>query len=1080
MADVMEHVAYLSQEIGPRPAGTEEEQQAALYITEHMQKEAGLPAVIEDFTGISDKELPRAICSGVTLAFTVLAIVLPVVALPAAIIALFSAAIYVAEAFDKPILSRFFSRGVSQNVVARYEPGVSPESGRSRRRKVILVAHYDSGKTRSELSGPVVNALPIVKWVVLGAFVLAALVLLLSATVFLNVSGAVDVVLNVVAIVAAVIAALPLVQFVIHKTASYNDGANCNASGVAALMEVAARVGRGRTDMSSFGEDTPEVSIHGEAAARESGLVPEGASISYEAKESKAAAAPSHNETPVERLAAAKAAVAALSGKPVSDFMSEEILNASIEINMPDSTEETPSEPASAPGSAAAVSGLQQVESQQAAVSEQPQQVQSVQQMPPAPQVVQQGKVEQQEHALPAWFVEAQKKAKRSDAGAKPVQRSRYADALDAAVSASNAHFAEANNAVITNTEQRIASMSDGIVEVSAPEDAWQQAHPEAQSQPQVQTQVQPQLQNEVARVSVVEMPVQPVENLAPAAQTQGPAPAPVVTEMAAAPERQASGAMNPILPEDLSVPDLSGEEEPTIPAFLVQPAPQPQPEPAPESAARVRVVASAPEEDIRYAKEEQPPASVEAAPVFVETVTAGVAQEAVSKTASIDIDPAATQAHQPISLPNVDSDKVAALDTLKQRAPLAEVYNPEEEHAGDLRSSLPFIDPAHPAAQQVHRRPTRDQLRSALPSFSGILPKVDDEKPQESSTVSLTGSFAPVGATSSSAPVGDELLDDVDPEEIYIDDADDSYYEDPQNDAGQFAAPGYVEMPKSRMRRLLDRFHRKSKEDESTPQEWLDVDESFDARSVGAARGGWESFRYEQEDDAYDASAYDAADTFDDFSDEEDFEYEDDREPRNRSWHGGAFSRVRMGRVDMRSGKEDEPPLEGETPPPTEPEAPEMQKIYQFRNPDIDTEVWFVALGAELGGNNGMRAFIAEHEHELRGSIIIELEALGAGEFCMIDQEGGYRVAKTSSRMKRYTRKASQATGVSVDAASMKWKSSTSSYAITHGLQAMHLVGMENGKPASYGSNDDTLDNVDAELLARRADYVMHLLKNI
>ena len=47
MPDILDHVAYLSQEIGPRPAGTEEEQQAALYITEQMQKDAGLSAIIE-------------------------------------------------------------------------------------------------------------------------------------------------------------------------------------------------------------------------------------------------------------------------------------------------------------------------------------------------------------------------------------------------------------------------------------------------------------------------------------------------------------------------------------------------------------------------------------------------------------------------------------------------------------------------------------------------------------------------------------------------------------------------------------------------------------------------------------------------------------------------------------------------------------------------------------------------------------------------------------------------------------------------------------------------------------------------
>ena len=36
-----------------------------------------------------------------------------------------------------------------------------------------------------------------------------------------------------------------------------------------------------------------------------------------------------------------------------------------------------------------------------------------------------------------------------------------------------------------------------------------------------------------------------------------------------------------------------------------------------------------------------------------------------------------------------------------------------------------------------------------------------------------------------------------------------------------------------------------------------------------------------------------------------------------------------------------------------------ELQQISQFRNPDINTEVWFVALGSELAQNGGMRAFI-------------------------------------------------------------------------------------------------------------------------
>ena len=36
MARIVEDVAQLSENIGPRPAGTEEEQQAALYIADEL------------------------------------------------------------------------------------------------------------------------------------------------------------------------------------------------------------------------------------------------------------------------------------------------------------------------------------------------------------------------------------------------------------------------------------------------------------------------------------------------------------------------------------------------------------------------------------------------------------------------------------------------------------------------------------------------------------------------------------------------------------------------------------------------------------------------------------------------------------------------------------------------------------------------------------------------------------------------------------------------------------------------------------------------------------------------------------
>ena len=178
MPELMDHVAFLSQEIGPRPAGTEEEQQAALYITEQMQKDAGLSAVIEDFNSASNAETPRALCCAVTFVVALASLFLPVLAIPAMILTAISAILYALEATGRPIVSRFLARGVSQNVVAKYEPGYSAEAGGARRRKVILVARYDSGKVRPELKAPILGVLPFIQWAVLVSIILVPLILI--------------------------------------------------------------------------------------------------------------------------------------------------------------------------------------------------------------------------------------------------------------------------------------------------------------------------------------------------------------------------------------------------------------------------------------------------------------------------------------------------------------------------------------------------------------------------------------------------------------------------------------------------------------------------------------------------------------------------------------------------------------------------------------------------------------------------------------------------------------------------------------------------------------------------------------
>lgn len=1088
MPDILDHVAYLSQEIGPRPAGTEEEQQAALYITEQMQKDAGLSAIIEDFSGAPGAEAPRVICCAATFVITILALFLPVVGVASIVVTLIAALLFAAEVFNRPVLSRAFARGVSQNVVAKYEPAYSAETGGSRRRKVIVVSRYDSGKVRAELNGPLLSILPVLQWATFGAMVFLPVLLIVRNVLFLNAEGVTVIVPNVLAVIALVFVALPLLFALLHKLASYNEGANCNAAGTAVMMEVARRVGRGRVSEVELASRT-DASIHGEDAAREAGLVPEGAQLVYEAASVKPPEpAP---QTPEARLAAAKAAVAALSGKPVAGVSASDIAQNLVQVKEPplpqptdegyrelrDETREALSsipedtmQEALAKAEAAAAQEAELAAAASAGIAAATADM-------AASSFAAVNQPNQPSDGVPDWFKKAQEKAKKPRAD-KPVQRSKFASALDAADEESAGHFSEVSSqaaqAADRKPEATPANDHEEQREVKAPQ--WHAAESEAP-----------------ASSDAVDVPEEGVYEM-PSSETGVQAAVEPAASQDAAPSVSAdpfsTTAMPPIDVNDLRLDGMPPIDDVPMPSFL---DPRKVQEEARAAQAEERRTGN--RVDVTGAPLDASGRIDVVSERYEESATAGTQESAA--------------APRPIVLPDigVSAANLAPISELpKQRAPLADVESSGKSAAKSLLTMLPSINIGGETAESepVEGQPyesgpaeaeKKHSLRSMLPSLSGSISRADiaDGK---TSNVSAAGAFVPAGATGTFAPIGDELLDNVDPDDIYIDDADDSAYDQNFTETGAFAGPGYVEMPKSRVHRLFDRLRRKSKDEEPSPQEWLEVDESFDARTVGAERGGWESFREEgtladpaattqmnpyevgYENDSYDTFESDGFDEpygYDNADGYDDGYGPDERRP----WHGGAFSPRRMEKAEFDAEDASGDSFDGIEY--GDPDVPaELKQIYQFRNPDINTEVWFVALGSELAQNGGMRAFLTEHQQDLRGSIIIDLDALGAGDLCMIEQEGMYRSVKTSSRMKRYVKKASQATGLSVGNAQIKWGDSAASYAIKQGYQAMHLVGMDGAKPAFFAQGDDVLENIDEQTLEANADFVMELLKNI
>ena len=1220
MAEIIDDIAHLSQEIGPRPAGTEEEQQAALYIADELQKSAGFSTVVEDFQCSTNSELPNIICFALALAATIVPMFLPVAAIPCFIVLALVVVLLGLEIMQKPVLSRFFKSGVSQNVVAKYQPAQNSPS--PRRRKVILVANYDSGKSLKAEQGVIGANMHIITLVVLGALALDTLLMFVRMIFFTGAGGPVDVVFNVLMGICALLFVVPIAKSALRMAAPYNQSANNNASGVAVMLDVARNVGNGlvsNEDLEALAADE-DISVHGEDAAREAGVIPNGARVEYEAR-------PMSSK---ESLAAAKAAIAALTGKPVADKVpvmdissklvqngglypedeNAEASNIHFEVSEPvvvpapeytrsapvkeetRAEEAAPAEPAeepssgAAPAAAAAVTATAAAAAVGTAAAATTAAASFERTTPVALQAGQTGAMPAvSSDKTPAWARSAQAKAHAN----KP-------DLNNPRPSGHRSRYADTVAAQLTN-------------EASAPAaNPWADAQPKEEQQTELSARLAA-LRSEIesteaphlstsAKEQLDSMEVVPTEEPAPAAEAAPVAPAPaqevahrepaVRTKPAAreaAPVQQEepaqSNAVEAVAADQEEQPAVSGHrvsfrsraakprvsretkaavaqepvQEPVVPAAEAPVHAEEQAEaPVPanktaaispidvsqfmnkepeveERPARVAVdysaPAAAPEEEktqkvsktkikeaIQDAEEHiseyTAESSAEPAPKQVSPLAASLPEAPVAPIVGLDSLPEvpesapaeeAAPARQVIVLPDVMTSHATSADDMKQRAPMADSYN--DTKAG-TRSLLSNMLPSIGSNVATEEEP-KDTFGLNLPALG--------EEPEQGA-VSATGSFAAVGNTGAFAPVGDELVADIAPEERYVEDADESAFEENYTETGAFAGPDYVDMPKSRAGRLFSRFRKKDKKKSNdSVREWVGADEDYEARSVGKARGDWSSFRQDDEVDGTTAlpvqqqsGAY--VDAYDGGMEEDyiDVDYDSNND---RRWNGGAFSLSRFRKQNAPEEELQEQPYMDEAYDSYEEETEaevygedfieaspavrvdgdsstvaqinrEMHKMQNFRHPDINTEVWFVALGSEYYSHSGIKAFLAEHADEMRGAIIVNLEGLGAGDLTFFEQEGVVKPVKPSSRMKRVLRQASERSGVTFKNGVMDARETTASIAMANGVQAMTIAGVHGNNTAYYSDDNDVIENVNERNLEEASSFVMSILKSI
>jgi hypothetical protein len=278
MSDVATYVHELADRIGPRPATTDTEAEAAEYL-QGVMRAKGLEVERQDF------DCPRTYTWSFVI-YHVLTITAAVASgwamlvWPALILSAATAIIMRNDLDTKWGLTSLMPKGPSQNVVGRR----SPRTLRGERpRKIVLVAHYDSARASLAFSPGMVRSFEIsfrlMKWI---TYLVPVLILIAA----LPWTQAAFPYLWYATMVISMYLLIPLLinvhrEFFMHPT----DGANDNASGVAAMLGVLDIVVPDEV-VEALGATQPIT--RGPEAAAQQDVVPEGAVLSYSPAETPA------------------------------------------------------------------------------------------------------------------------------------------------------------------------------------------------------------------------------------------------------------------------------------------------------------------------------------------------------------------------------------------------------------------------------------------------------------------------------------------------------------------------------------------------------------------------------------------------------------------------------------------------------------------------------------------------------------------------------------------------------------------------------------------------------------------------
>jgi hypothetical protein len=144
------------------------------------------------------------------------------------------------------------------------------------------------------------------------------------------------------------------------------------------------------------------------------------------------------------------------------------------------------------------------------------------------------------------------------------------------------------------------------------------------------------------------------------------------------------------------------------------------------------------------------------------------------------------------------------------------------------------------------------------------------------------------------------------------------------------------------------------------------------------------------------------------------------------------------------------------------------------------DTEVVALATGSEESGLWGMEAFLKRHKEELGRVWLINIDNVGGGQVSYTTAEGMLLRHNTGKELRELAEKVGHQAGLSVTPISYRLASTDAEPALLRGIEAITVIGTDDGIPLNWHWETDTYENIDPDSVDTAYRFVEAMVRRL